>query len=346
MPSVILDRDANIFEMSGRSIPENALEFYRPILRWLDEYSVNPLPKTEFVFKMGYYNTATAKQILEILLRLEDMYNAGHEVRVVWLYENGDSDVEDAGVEMSHIVNVPLVISSFEDVHEQPSAKAAKDDYHEPLELKKNDTYIVTISRELGAGGRLVGQLLAERLNLSYFDLPIIEALTDRVETEPEIVNKSDKTPWWKKDIRALLSSSNGNREIEDNKTMTDKQSAILKSIAQNESCIVANPTAFFTFKDYPNHINIFICASEESRISKLMSREGISREDAVAAIDNTAKERDMYVMDNTGLSRHDTRNYDLVLNMDKITEGDAVSLIIQYIEIRKKYFSIIMDTD
>ena len=61
IPSVTLDRDNNIFEISGRSLPEETMLFYRPILNWLDNYAHNPLPRTEFVFDMNYYNTASAK---------------------------------------------------------------------------------------------------------------------------------------------------------------------------------------------------------------------------------------------------------------------------------------------
>lgn len=107
-PTVILDRDANKFEISGRSLPENAIKFYMPILEWLDDYAQNPLPKTEFVFDMAYYNTATAKQILKILLRLEDLSNNGNDVHVTWMYEEDDIDMEEAGDEYARIVNIPI----------------------------------------------------------------------------------------------------------------------------------------------------------------------------------------------------------------------------------------------
>ena len=348
IPTVILDRDNSIFELSGRSIPEEAVKFYRPILNWLDEYARNPLPRTEFVINMTYYNTSTAKQLLEILLRLEDIYSTGHDVRVTWIYESGDIDMEDAGVEYARIVNVPIIMTTTEAATQQKEQeKGKKDDLQE---FVKNETFIVTISRELGAGGRVVGRLLAEKLRINYFDYAVIEALTTQYDNDSDIVEnvKRDNDSKWWSNIRDLIKSNIGKTREQPETTvaLSDKQQEILNRIARNESCIVAGQSAFYIFRDYPNHINIFICASDENRIAKLMSREGISREEAVEIINRVSMERDMYVVENTGMPRHDTRNYDLVINMDNISEEDAVNIIISYIEQRKKYFAILVDND
>ncbi|MBO7568054.1 MAG: SiaC family regulatory phosphoprotein [Bacteroidales bacterium] len=349
IPSVTLDRDNNIFEISGRSLPEETMLFYRPILNWLDNYAHNPLPRTEFVFDMNYYNTASAKQILEILLKLEDIYCMGHDVRVTWLYENGDFDMEDAGVEYARIVNVPIVMATRETAMKH--AANGQDANTGAQEFAKNETFIVTIGRELGAGGRVVGRLLAEKLRINYFDYAVIEALATQYDDDSDIVkevNNDNKNTWWK-NIRDLIKSNMG-KSREQNETtthsLTDKQQEILNRIARNESCIVAGQSAFYIFRDYPNHINIFICASDENRISKLMTREGITRNEAIDIINRVSMERDMYVVENTGMPRHDTRNSDLVINMDNISEEDAVNIIISYIETRKKYFALLVDND
>ncbi len=69
-PKVILDADNNTFEISGRSLPEDVVAFYDPILEWLDEYAQNPLEKTVFNFKLEYFNTASSKLLLDVLLNL------------------------------------------------------------------------------------------------------------------------------------------------------------------------------------------------------------------------------------------------------------------------------------
>lgn len=107
-PTVTLDRDNNIFEISGRSLPEDVVVFYKPILEWLDEYKNNPLEKTVFNFNLEYFNTASSKLLLDVLLKLEDISNDGHDVLVKWHYPDDDEDMEEAGEEYSDIVDVPF----------------------------------------------------------------------------------------------------------------------------------------------------------------------------------------------------------------------------------------------
>ncbi|MBR2201766.1 MAG: DUF1987 domain-containing protein [Bacteroidales bacterium] len=107
-PTVILDKENNIFEISGRSLPEDVVVFYKPILEWLDEYKNDPLDQTVFNFKLEYFNTASSKLLLDVLLKLEDINNDGHEVLVKWHYPDDDEDMEEAGEEYSDIVDVPF----------------------------------------------------------------------------------------------------------------------------------------------------------------------------------------------------------------------------------------------
>ena len=106
-PSVTLDKENNIFEISGRSIPENVMDFYNPILDWLTSYAEAPLEETVFVFKMLYYNTASSKYLMEVLLKLEDIYRNGHKVFVKWYYPHNDGDIEDGGKDYFDIVKIP-----------------------------------------------------------------------------------------------------------------------------------------------------------------------------------------------------------------------------------------------
>lgn len=112
-PKVILDADNNTFEISGRSLPEDVVAFYDPILEWLDEYAQNPLEKTVFNFKLEYFNTASSKLLLDVLLKLEDMYDAGHDVLVKWHYPDDDEDMEEAGEEYAEIVEIPFEQVSY-----------------------------------------------------------------------------------------------------------------------------------------------------------------------------------------------------------------------------------------
>lgn len=112
-PSVTLDVANEIFEVSGRSLPEDVAAFYEPILDWLDRYSEEAAAKTIFNFKLVYFNTASSKMLLDILLKLEEMYESGKDVLIRWHFPEDDEDMEEAGEEYADIVEVPFEQISY-----------------------------------------------------------------------------------------------------------------------------------------------------------------------------------------------------------------------------------------
>lgn len=112
-PKVILDKDADLMEISGRSLPEDVTSFYEPVLTWLDEYAQNPNPKTIFNFKLIYFNTASSKLLLDILMKLEEIHEAGNDVLIRWHFPEDDEDMEEAGEEYADIVDVPFEQVSY-----------------------------------------------------------------------------------------------------------------------------------------------------------------------------------------------------------------------------------------
>jgi cytidylate kinase len=111
----------------------------------------------------------------------------------------------------------------------------------------------------------------------------------------------------------------------------------MLLAMAENGSCVITGRSGFFVFRHHPNHINVLIQAPMEKRIQRLMKKQNMSAEEAEKTIRRIDKMRDNYVTKYTGESRYDTRNYDLVINMDSINEDDAAALIMQYIEDSQK---------
>jgi hypothetical protein len=112
-PKVILDKEKEILEISGRSLPEDVASFYEPVLTWLDEYAQDPNSKTIFNFKLVYFNTASSKLLLDILMKLEEIHEAGHDVLIRWHFPEDDEDMEEAGEEYADIVDVPFEQVSY-----------------------------------------------------------------------------------------------------------------------------------------------------------------------------------------------------------------------------------------
>lgn len=112
-PKIILDADSDFFEISGRSLPEDVTSFYEPVINWLDEYAENPNDKTVFNFKLVYFNTASSKLILDILMKLEEIHENGNEILIKWHFPEDDEDMEEAGEEYADIVDVPFEQVSY-----------------------------------------------------------------------------------------------------------------------------------------------------------------------------------------------------------------------------------------
>ena len=112
-PNVILDKDENKFQFSGKSLPEDVKEFYSPIIQWIEEYAKTPNAQTTIEFKMEYFNAASSKIILDILTRLETMVKNGTNVEVHWYYQTDDEDMQEAGEAYADIIEVPIKLIGY-----------------------------------------------------------------------------------------------------------------------------------------------------------------------------------------------------------------------------------------
>jgi len=108
-PGIRFDAANEIFEISGRSLPEDVVKFYKPILDWLEEYAKSPNAKTVFNFKLSYFNTASSKIILDILMKLEGIEG----IAIKWYYPSDDEDMMEAGEEYADIVDVAIELVEF-----------------------------------------------------------------------------------------------------------------------------------------------------------------------------------------------------------------------------------------
>ena len=113
-PRLYFEANSGDFEISGRSIPENSTEFYRPLLEWLDEYAKNPQSKTRLNVNLEYFNTSSSKCLVEILRKLEKV-NEQNDVKVYWHYEEEDEDMMESGEDFRKILKLPIELVIVEE---------------------------------------------------------------------------------------------------------------------------------------------------------------------------------------------------------------------------------------
>lgn len=204
--------------------------------------------------------------------------------------------------------------------------------------MRTDEKFVITINREIGSGGCTIGRKLAEKLGVKFYNKTLLRQLTEHFQVSPEQIEriKARKRNWWT-ELSEMISASPtlGFSDKYDEITSRDiyeVESKILKEIAENESCVIAGRSGFFVLKDHPNKLSVFVHAPLEKRIARVMRKQNLSEEEASALIAKIDEGRDNYTKSFTGTSRYDVRNYDLVLNTDKIDEDEAVETILALI--------------
>ena len=107
-PTVNMNPETGVVEIKGRSIPENSIEFYKPIVDWLEEYNQSPQPKTVVNVQFEYFNTSSSKCILDVFKKFELLKKSNNEVIINWYYEEDDEDMLEAGEDYESIIKVPF----------------------------------------------------------------------------------------------------------------------------------------------------------------------------------------------------------------------------------------------
>jgi hypothetical protein len=103
-------------EISGKSIPENSIEFYQPLYNWLDQYGQQPVKSTSLKVRLEYFNTSSSKCLLDVFRKLETIQKSGKsDVTVIWMYEEEDEDMMEAGEDYREIVGLPFTIEKIKE---------------------------------------------------------------------------------------------------------------------------------------------------------------------------------------------------------------------------------------
>ena len=212
--------------------------------------------------------------------------------------------------------------------------------------MNKNEQFVITINRELGSGGRTVGRLLAEKLGVPFYDKAVIKALQEKYNlTTAEIERlKGRKHGWWA-DVERILKIDSGMSmdyympkkgdapDLLTTDEMFKTETLLLQDLAVEKSCVVAGRSGFHVFRAHPNHLSILIQASMDYRVERVMRKQNMTEDEARKTIERVDKMRENYVNKYTGTSRYDTRNYQLVISMDDLSEDDAAEVIMDYIK-------------
>ena len=107
-PEIILNKEKNIFQFTGSSMPENPEKVFGPVLDWIKSYMQIPNSSTVVEFKMDYFNSSTARYFVEILEKFEEMYDNGSAVKIIWFHFQDDVVILERGEDIEAVVEIPF----------------------------------------------------------------------------------------------------------------------------------------------------------------------------------------------------------------------------------------------
>jgi SiaC family regulatory phosphoprotein len=115
-PEIKFNPEDNQFFIKGRSLPEDAREYYEPYKKWLTEYFSEPKADSDFVFELNYFNTSSSKMVLDILYILRNAFNNGTKLNIIWRYEQEDEEMQEAGQDYEAIIKIPIKMECVEQI--------------------------------------------------------------------------------------------------------------------------------------------------------------------------------------------------------------------------------------
>ena len=207
--------------------------------------------------------------------------------------------------------------------------------------MDNNQKFVIAINREVGSGGHAIGEELAKKLGVKFYDKAIVKELTKKFNLSVDELEevRSSKFNWWNSLVESYMNRYRIEErfDVENTVATTDNvfkvESAFLRQLAEDESCVIAGRSGFYIFRDNPNALKIFITCDMPQRIERMMKVRNLTEEEAVKAIDKFDKGREAYTKKFSGKSRYDARNYDLVINVTHMSVQQTVNLILDYID-------------
>lgn len=112
-PLIDFDTSTGLFKISGRALPEDALEFFKPVEEWLQSYVADPLDETVVEMRVDYFNSASTRYIFNILMTFEDLIDEGKKAKIIWYYKADDDMIQSKGEELESILELPFEMQSI-----------------------------------------------------------------------------------------------------------------------------------------------------------------------------------------------------------------------------------------
>lgn len=199
---------------------------------------------------------------------------------------------------------------------------------------------IISIGRQFGAGGGRVGQALAERLGIAYYDKELILEAAKEYGFAPEFFEQNDEKSasftgnvlQW---MESLVTGGMSAKNYLSQDALFEMQASAIRKIAEEKSCVIVGRCSDYVLRDNPNCISVFLHSTDEDRAQRIQERSNISREEALTKMRTQDKKRAAYYNFYSSKTWGDSATYDLSINVSALGVEKCVDLIIHYLSQR-----------
>lgn len=192
-------------------------------------------------------------------------------------------------------------------------------------DIKVNNTYkgkkiVITISREYGSGGHYVGELLAKRMGLNFYDKNLINLISKKSGLSKEYVEANNQK------LASFKYIDNNDDRI------FIAEEKVIKDLAKKESCVIVGRCADYILKDNKDTIKVFLYSSSQDKVKRAVKYYNLEEDKALKEINKINSERAKHYKYYTNRDWYDFANYDIALNVDYLGVEKTAELLEQVI--------------
>ena len=226
---------------------------------------------------------------------------------------------------LAFCIAATLLVIEMKNLGKQSQASYAISD--DGIAKNKARNIIVTVGREYGSGGRYVAKLVAEKLELKFYDKDLIKVISNESGLSAAYIEENEES-------KNLLSSFNVQyyNNLSNNDNLFIAESKAIKNIAEKGGCVIVGRCSNYILKDNPNVINIFLYSDDENKVKRAVKYYGLDEKNALKEINRINKNREKHYNYYTHEKWRNLNNYDLSINVDKLGVENAAEFIVEFI--------------
>ena len=201
-----------------------------------------------------------------------------------------------------------------------------------------NEKFVINIGRQLGSGGREIGEKLAEQLNITFYDKELINLASKESGLAKEFFEKADE-----KQTHSIIGGLLGMRtnignemyvnNYFSNETFFKIQSDVIRELAEEKSCVFVGRCADYILRNHPRSVNLFITANTDDRVNRVAHDQSLTLEKALETIDKMDKKRAGYYNYFSNKVWGVAESYHLCINSSVLGIDDTVTFIREFVE-------------